>query len=341
MPRRDVRLRWMDTLRATAVFLVVLEHAIVLTPGELPHGIVGANGLLTPFRIPTLMFLSGMLLQKSLQKSRRGYVRGKVYRILWQYLVWSGILLLVKLPGKVPGDVVQGVLLNPESPMWYLAYLFCFYLLVLVLPTPVRAWVIPFAMASVTLFPAGSNWGRFVYVLAFFLAGDLFARHIERLLPVIPRRRVLIPLSLMGLSVAVASALGYGVRYNAALAVFTLAGILAVIPAGQWLSRTRIGERVAALGGSTLIFYVASFPAQIVSMHAADAVGASPLGVAAVNLVAGLGSGYIALRLQDRFRPLRYLFELRPGASAPPRPSRQESAARGGSAMPSSEAVIP
>lgn len=302
----------MDTLRATAVFLVVLEHAVILTPGDLPDLVVQTNHLMTPFRIPTLMFLSGMLLHRSLAKSRQEYVTGKFSRIAWPYLVWSAVILLVKIPGETPTGILHSVLLSPESPMWYLAYLFAFYLMALFLSLEIRPWVIVSALVGALLVPADGNWERLLYTFAFFLAGDLFARHLGSLMAAIRRRFILVPLVLLALALAVVSALGHDVRYKALFVIPTMAGILAAIPAFQWFSTTRLGERISSLGAVTIIFYVVSYPAQIVGWHTLEAAGAPPVLNMLGNLIIGLGCGYIAMRLQSRFFRLQYLFDLQP-----------------------------
>lgn len=316
-PPQRGRQRWMDTLRATAVFLVVLEHAVILTPGELPGAVEHANDLMTPFRIPTLMFLSGMLLHRSLAKPLREYVTGKVSRIAWPFLVWSAVILLVKIPGETPTGIVHSVLLSPQSPMWYLAYLFVFYLVALVLPAGVRPWVIVPALVGAVLVPADGNWERFLCTLAFFLAGDLFARHAGRLTAALRHRSILVPLVVLAVALALASTLGHDVRYKALYAIPTLAGILAAIPAFQWFSTTRVGERISSLGALTIVFYVVSYPAQLVGWHALEAVGAPPVLNMLGNLVIGLGCGHLAAVLQDRFVVLRYLFDLQPRRRTP------------------------
>ena len=67
----STRLGWMDFARGLCILLVILMHATgtVEAAGlEPPAGLTLFNQALEPFRMPLLMFLSGMLLSKSLDK---------------------------------------------------------------------------------------------------------------------------------------------------------------------------------------------------------------------------------------------------------------------------------
>ena len=71
------RMQWMDLLRGLAVLLVVVLHAASHGGAEV-EGWTLVNRHLTPFRMPLLMFLSGMLLHRSLAKPLPVYLWGKV-----------------------------------------------------------------------------------------------------------------------------------------------------------------------------------------------------------------------------------------------------------------------
>lgn len=86
------RMSWIDVLRGLAVLAVVLHHAAL----QVTHGrdtnlgwISTLDDAVTPFRMPILMFLSGLLLPLSLAKPWVVYLRGKLRKIAWPYLLWS------------------------------------------------------------------------------------------------------------------------------------------------------------------------------------------------------------------------------------------------------------
>lgn len=87
----STRLTWMDDVRGTAILLLLLWHASavpVLFGTEMPEVVRSANAFFMPYRMPTLMLLSGMLLARSLRKPLPTYYAGKIAMVLWPYLVW-------------------------------------------------------------------------------------------------------------------------------------------------------------------------------------------------------------------------------------------------------------
>lgn len=93
----------LDAIRGTAVMLVVLYHAIIaldLIGTKAPMWLVLFNDAVSPFRIPTLVLLSGLLLPRSLRKPAGEYVRGKIRGLAWPYLVWTVIVAAFLLLGS-------------------------------------------------------------------------------------------------------------------------------------------------------------------------------------------------------------------------------------------------
>ena len=76
------RIQWMDVLRGIAVLLVVVLHGadIPYLNGNGVEEWAQVNRYLEPFRMPLLMFLSGILLPRSLAKPLRLYAWGRVRR---------------------------------------------------------------------------------------------------------------------------------------------------------------------------------------------------------------------------------------------------------------------
>jgi len=313
----------MDSLRAVAVVAVIVEHAVNLTPGSVPAALQAVTNAVAPFRIPTLVFLSGMLLSRSLARPRREYVQGKLSRIAWPYLVWSVITVGVSSLGQDRPDLLEEVV-APTSPMWFLAYLLAFYALALVVPAAVRGWlVVPALLASALADPAGLHSffvhspehgvQRFFLTLAFFFAGDLLARHADRVLPVLLRREVVAVAAVLALGAAAISAAGWTVRYQPLYAVAVFAGIVALIPLFERFAATRAGAVVGGYGRHTMELYVVHWPVQLVTWHVVVALGPDGgLVVTCANALAGLGAGLALVHLQRRVPVLRRLFDLTP-----------------------------
>ena len=125
---------WMDTLRGTAVLLVILLHAsegLRYYASSLPPLIDNVNQLFEPYRMPTLAFLSGMLLQRSLAKGPARYLRGKAAKVAWPYALWS--LIILGVGGSLTVHEVARIVYFPPTYLWYLYFLLIFYALGLVL----------------------------------------------------------------------------------------------------------------------------------------------------------------------------------------------------------------
>jgi len=175
----------MDTLRGAAVVAVVVMHAelavVSATGRELPllHAL---NAVLGPVRMPLLVFLSGLLVPRSLAKGLRNHLRGKLVHILWPYAVWSLLdVAHVQLDALSWGQPLRWELLgqllyDPHTYLWFLAYLFVFHLVAGLLPAPLRtAAVPPVFLLAAHVDPFGSAH-KFLWLLGFFLLGDAAAR---------------------------------------------------------------------------------------------------------------------------------------------------------------------
>lgn len=130
-----MRHRWMDLVRGTAILFLLLSHASTI-PGitaaiATPEAVHLLNAFLSPFRMPVLMVLSGALLARSLGRPLGTYIWGKARVLVWSYLVWAIVIFAVL--GRLsellrPWEWVQTLYL------WYLAFLFVYYLIALLVP---------------------------------------------------------------------------------------------------------------------------------------------------------------------------------------------------------------
>ena len=92
------RERWMDLLRGMSIVLVVIFHSgKMLARVDLvaPAWISDLTRLFALYRMPTLMFLSGLLLPPSLLKGWRRYFSGKARNVAWPLMIWSGVYAIV------------------------------------------------------------------------------------------------------------------------------------------------------------------------------------------------------------------------------------------------------
>lgn len=144
----SVRHTWMDLLRGTAVSLVVVLHVAVV-PANLgaavPEWMIRAQFALEPYRVPTLLFLSGMLLSRSLSKTASRYISGKVSNIAWPYILWTFITALAL--GKTELLTSPKTWLIGMNHLWFLTILIVCYTV-----APLTRWIHAAILAVLFLF---------------------------------------------------------------------------------------------------------------------------------------------------------------------------------------------
>lgn len=190
------RLLWMDRLRGAAILAVVVLHAELQARGatgrELPV-VHAVNELLGPVRMPLLVLLSGVLLTPALDKPVGRYLHGKLTGLLWPYLVWSAIDIaqlqwrLVQRGESLTWGWVAQVCYNPETYLWFLAYLFVYYLAARLMPAVLRTVAGPLMLALALGLPEDvlvPDVDKLVWLFGWFLVGDLAGRLVRhRLVP--------------------------------------------------------------------------------------------------------------------------------------------------------------
>lgn len=320
-----VRHGWMDVLRGVSILLVTLNHSILNASdkyGSVPHVVVTVNEVLEPVRMPTMVFLSGMLLSKSLTKGRYTYLDGKVRSLLWPFLVWTCVALIFEGSlGYVRGEGLSipnpfVALVDPLGHTWFLQYLFIFYMIALA-----AGRIPPLAISASALvagFVLDGDWNRFLTLLAFFMLGKWVAEHSNVLRPAVYDRWVLVAAAggaaaLVGITFA-----GFDVTYESASVPLVLAlGILA-IRAAQAVEGHRFVRPLRYVGERSIVFYLTHGYVVLLGVAIGMKLTGNGLVAVAVAFSAGVMASTIMAMGYDRFAPVRLLYELpKKRASAP------------------------
>ncbi|SLN04030.1 Mll2248 protein [Corynebacterium xerosis] len=303
------RLGWMDTVRGTAILLLLLWHANAVpqffgTP--MPDIVNSANAFFFPYRMPTLMLLSGMLLARSLKKPLPVYYAGKLAMVLWPYLIWVIIAKIVFLE-------------QPGVPWWHwhawyaTSYLwFLFFIGVYYAAAPLLKRLPPWApialgAAAGVLLEQGSMEQRMGYFAVFFFAGSWIASS-PGLIDKLARPRAAILLGIPALAFGAASIIWTeSLHYSVWGAPLSIAGALALVAV---FARPHVDGPVAQglqfLGRSSIVFYVSHFPIMAMLSRSLLAEGSFLL-LASLNLAAAILLGGL-LAMYKSTRPVAWLF---------------------------------
>lgn len=314
------RLQWMDLLRGLAIVLVVVNHAarVVESRGlDAPDVVDRVNAVLSPVRIPTLVFLSGLLLAPSMAKGVRRYLDGKARGVLYPFLVWSVVYLVVLTRPWSYGDpydplALLEIVVTAPSPLWFLGFLALYYVMALA----VRRVPAPLVVAATLLVsaacPDDSRVQRFFFLFGFFLLGDLVTRH-----PDVWRRWAADPVVTAGCAVLTALLVvralqvGEAVRYQAEYALAVAAAVLLLALAADRVAGARVLGPLGHLGRGSLVLYVVHYPVLFVTVKALQVLGDwPPLVLFLAASVTGLASGLVALALARRWPVVDLLFTL-------------------------------
>lgn len=254
------RQAWMDVVRGTCITLVVALHAYSLIKDFPGVGIIEAfNKIFFPYRMPVLMFLSGLLLHRSLNKTGWAYFSGKFSSIFWPFLVWSVVVLFAE--ERLTLINLLKVPVSSPTLLWYLWFLFAYYMIALALRKAGVDFLIFGALSLIAsiFLPDFLRISRFFYLLFFFLLG---AAVVERKFR-IDSAFVLIVFAAVSIVGAVLSVADISESYNAlyAWAPISLSLLLYSIPKGFY--EFSGSSTIRWIGRNSLVFYVAHFPVQV------------------------------------------------------------------------------
>lgn len=330
-PAARPRMEWMDTLRGVAILLMLLWHATAVPRLHgivVPDVLVAVNDALLPFRMPTLMFLSGLLLPRSLSKPLVTYLRGKVALVWWPYLLW--VVLFLAMSGT------QTPLWHPKlylakGYLWYLFFLGVFYLvapLVRRVPTALVCGVL--LVASFVVDSPLAH--RMLYFAVFFFLGCWVAERGDDVVGRIGRSRARVALlAAVAVALAVASAV-VDLRYVSLTVPGSVAGIVVAVLAARRLPSARTA-RLRAVGRSSIVFYTAHFPVMQVVATWLGGRGAPWWVAVPALLVAALAVTWPLARHRDA-PAVRWLFEM-PGLAV-----RRRTVAPPASPVPAAAAAV-
>ncbi len=306
---KGTRMAWMDAVRGTAILLLLFWHASAVPAMYdvvMPEAIRSVNAFFLPFRMPTLMLLSGMLLARSLRKPLPRYLAGKFSMVLWPYVAWVLIAEVTFLDQSgIPWWHWHAW--YATSYLWFLFFIGVYYAAAPFL-TRLPAWT-PIAAAALSgiLLDAGTMEQRMGYFAVFFFTGNLLARR-PKLIECMTRPRVTAlfaaPAVAFGsLSVAFPESL----HYETWGAPFSILGALALIGVFSRAGRGPMTQSLEFLGRSSIVFYVSHFPVMaLLSQTPIAELGILPL--SAVNLAGAALFGALLARRKAAV-PVCWLFQ--------------------------------
>jgi surface polysaccharide O-acyltransferase-like enzyme len=298
----------MDLLRGCALLLVIFLHSTTILERfgiERADWIRHVNDSFAPFRIPLLIFLSGLLLSASIAKSPEAYFSGKIRNIAYPYVIWT--FIYAALIG------IDHSWYNPKfwigpTYLWYLFFLLIYYASAFVLRDVRPLIVCAVALAASVVAPDDSKYGeRLLYLMSFFFLGysvstwPVWNRIMESRWPLFLSPLILIFSALSAV---------YGpYRYGAEFFVFSFASIVLLCVLARNVAHLAGARPLIYVGQNGIVFYVVHYPVIYLTMLALTGFGVrSAVLLSAASLAAALAATFLFSTLAGRFSWARLLF---------------------------------
>jgi fucose 4-O-acetylase-like acetyltransferase len=307
--RSPVRHAWIDQARGIALIFLVIQHAGSYGSRHfvVPEWFAALQLAMAPFRMPLLMMVAGLLLERSLRKGAIPFIQSKLGQILWPFLVWTVISQVLA------GDA--GRLLEPKvwrgaGYLWFLPFLFAYFMVALLvrrIPHLVVAFV---ALVIAVLARDGSKHGEQLFVLmAYFFVGAYIGRDLERFTIWVNWRRILL-LSPFVVGASAASVVTGAVRYNPLWFPVVVPASLCLFALLREIQHARLLRVAEFVGARSVVYYVANTPVYVAMVPWLAARGFSAHAIIGITLlIAFLVTTAMALA-KDRRRAASMLFEL-------------------------------
>ncbi|WCE40413.1 acyltransferase [Brevibacterium sp. BDJS002] len=262
------RALWIDGLRGVAILLVMVWHALVIGDDQrVQHGPIWETSVaLQGLRMPTLFFLSGLLLPRALEKPVGSYIWGKWTNLVWPYLVWQ-LIALVQAPDL---SVLRLTDWGPHNYLWFMFYLMVYFAVALVL-----RWMPPIAMLAVALVAfivlgivaeEGSQPMRLGIYAVWFFAGAATGRAFAEEKPGFSWDRAIVLFCFLAAGWVNRNIAGLSTNPEANPFVFVYVSVPTVgaaVAAALMFAGHRVFLPVQWVGRHSVIFYTAHFAVQV------------------------------------------------------------------------------
>lgn len=305
------RYQWMDISRGLGVILIVIVHAGsiygVWSGGNVPGWVRSLDLALSPFRIPLLVFLSGMLLTRSLAKGSERFISGKVKNLLWPYFIWTAVILMADV-GPVGLLHIKGWL--GGTVLWYLTFLFFYYAVGLLFARVPVLVIAAYALALSMVLPDESKYGsRLFLLMAYFFVGAFAGQHLDRFTDAIRSKWIVSLLPLL-LAVSYYCTQNPGTNYSPYLAPVLIALIICMCGVFNLFVSGQVARAFQFAGRNSLVYYVVHVPIYVVLYNILfDAGITSPYVCIGLALLLGILVPTGLALLRERSAAVALLFE--------------------------------
>lgn len=314
------RVNWIDAARGVAIVLLLVFHSTVVhayVAGDGPARSDPVNIFLAALRMPALMFLSGVVLSRSLSRPLPQYYGGKLRNIAWPYILWAALLL------NIAGFeyFYYHYLSDPTSwlapgYLWFIFYLLVFYLVAPLLLRFLPAWSIPVALvvATFALDNTGLPVENVAFYATFFFAGHALSGWITggRIAPQSLGRggpaAVIVALAVCGIAAGVASvASDWRLTASPLTLPLSLGGVLAFCFLMRRVGSARFLSAVRWAGRNSIVLYLAHWPVMVVTARLLRGTELDRGWYPPVLFATALAVGAVLILLR-RWPPVRWLF---------------------------------
>lgn len=280
------RIHWMDSLRGFAILLVVSLHVTTATSGNFPNHdtqlIMYITGTISPLRMPLLVFMTGLLVPRSISKGFKKYFKGKIFNILYPYVVWMLLIsFLIQFGHSVFGlnfntsiNLPKDFFFHPWAHLWYLYNLFIYFIIIFYLNKINIKFPVILSIAIYMLIIIADieneDLVRFFSLFCFFALGSYLGQNIHNLtkkISVLSYLELAI-LTIIGILFSIINLeLNNGQSYELLYSLSCLFLIPIILRTFLKLDKFIPTDYLEYLGKNSIVIYLAHYPLSIILYH--------------------------------------------------------------------------